>query len=218
MAPLRKLNLDDLERVPLDDGMSWLPIRRTLGVTGFSVNGYVAAEAGDTVIETHDETGSGSGGHEELYLVTAGRAEFQVGDESIELAVGEAVFVDPETTRGAKALAPGTTILVVAGRPGDALPVSPFEHWYAAIQAREEGDLERAYETIAAGFEDYPGHPRIHFELACLRSLQGRREETLEHLRAAIAGEPRSAKWAREDSDFDALRDDDEFAELVSTP
>ena len=34
-----KLSLDDLERIPLEDGMSWLPIRRTLGITGFSVNG-----------------------------------------------------------------------------------------------------------------------------------------------------------------------------------
>ena len=95
-----KLNLGDLERIPLDDGMSWLSIRRTLGVTGFSVNGYVAEKAGDTVIETHDETGSGSGGHEELYLVAQGRAAFTVGGDEMELGPGEMVFVDPETTRG----------------------------------------------------------------------------------------------------------------------
>ena len=198
--------------------MSWLPVRRTLGITGFSVNGYTAAAEGDTVIETHDETGSGAGGHEELYVVTAGRAEFRVGETAMELGAGEMVFVDPARTRGATALEAGTTVLVVAGRPGDALPVSPFEHWYAAIPARQKGDFQRAYDIIAEGFGDYPEHPRIHFELACLRSLQGRREGALEHLRAAVAGEPRCAKWAREDSDFDGLRDDEDFAELVSTP
>lgn len=211
-----KLSLEDFERIPLEDGMSWLPIRRTLGVTGFSVNGYVADEQGDTVIETHDETGSGSGGHEELYVVTRGRAAFKVGDEEIELAPGEMVFVDPQTTRGATALDAGTTVMVVAGRPGDTLPVSPFEHWYAAIPARESGDYDSAYATIEKAFDDYPGHARVHFELACLRALQHRRDDALEHLRAAIEGEPRYAKWAREDSDFGSLRDDPDFVKLVS--
>ena len=140
------------------------------------------------MIETHDETGSGSGGHEELYLVTEGRAAFTVGDDEMELEPGEMVFVDPETTRGAKALEAGTTVLVFAGRPGDALPVSPFEHWYAAIPAREAGDYDTAYATIEKAFGDYPGHPRVHFELACLRALQGRRDEALEHLGPAIEG------------------------------
>ena len=210
-----KLNLGDLERIPLEDGMSWLSIRRTLGITGFSVNGYVAEKAGNTVIETHDETGSGAGGHEELYLVTRGEASFTVGDDEMKLGVGEMVFVDPETTRGAKALEAGTTVLVFAGRPGDALPVSPFEHWYAAIPAWEAGDYEAAYATIEKAFDDYPDQPRVHFELACLRALQGRREDALEHLVVAIDGEPRCAKWAREDSDFDVLRDDPDFVKLV---
>lgn len=210
-----KLSLDDLERIPLEDGMSWLPIRRTLGVTGFSVNGYVAENAGDTVIETHDETGSGSGGHEELYLVTQGRARFKVGDEETELGPGEVVFVDPQTTRGATALEAGTTVLVFAGRPGDALPVSPFEHWYSAIPAWKAGDYDSAYATIEKAFDDYPDHPRVHFELACLRALQNRRGDALEHLRAAIDGDSKCAKWAREDSDFDGLRDDPDFVKLV---
>lgn len=212
-----KLSLGDIERIPLEDGMSWIPLRRTLGVTGFSVNAYAADKSGDTVIETHDETGSGAGGHEELYLVTQGRAAFTVGDEQMEVGPGEMVFVDPETRRGATALEPGTLVLVIAGRPGEALPVSPFEHWYAAIPAREAGDYESAYATIEKAFDDYPGHPRIHFELACLASLQGRRDKAMEHLRVAIEGEPRSAKWAREDSDFDALRDDPEFARVLKT-
>ncbi len=134
----------------------------------------------------------------------------------MELGVGEMVFVDPETTRGAKALEAGTTVLVFAGRPGDALPVSPFEHWYSAIPAWKAGDYEAAYATIEKAFDDYPGHPRVHFELACLRALQGRREDALEHLRPAIDGEPRCAKWAREDSDFDGLRDDPDFVKLVA--
>ncbi len=211
-----KLSLKALERIPLEDGMSWLPLRRTLGISGFSVNGYTAAEAGDTVIETHDETGSGAGGHEELYLVTAGRAAVVVGSEEMELGPGEMVLVDPPTSRGAKALEPDTTVLVIGGRPSAALPVSPFEHWYAAIPARESGDYEAAYETIARALEDYPGHGRVHYELACIRALQGRRNEALEHLGNAIDDEPRTREWALEDDDFAALRDDPDFVKLVT--
>ena len=216
MPDLSKLSLSSQERIPLEDGMSWLAVRRSLGATGFSVNGYTADEAGNTVIETHDETGSGAGGHEELYLVTTGRAAFTVGSQETEIGSGEMVLVDPSTTRGATALEPGTTVLVIGGRPGDALPVSPFEHWYAAIPARESGDYETAYDTIARAFDDYPGHGRVHYELACLRALQGRRDDALEHLRAAVSDDPRTAEWARDDEDFVALRDDSDFVKLVS--
>ena len=167
------------------------------------------------MIETHDETGSGSGGHEELYLVTEGRAAFTVGDEEMELGPNEMVFVDPQTTRGATALEAGTTVLVVAGRPGDALPVSPFEHWYAAIPPREAGDStphtrpSRRRSTITRD------HGRVHYELACIRSLQGRRDEAMDHLRSAVSEESRYAEWAREDTDFDGLRVDPDFVKLV---
>ncbi len=68
----RKAHLNDLERIPLDHG-SWRPIRRPLAITGFAVNAH-SAESGESVIEPHDETSAGAGGHQELYLV-ASRAE-----------------------------------------------------------------------------------------------------------------------------------------------
>lgn len=201
-----KLDLAAIDPIPLEDGMSWLPIRRTLGVTGFSINGYSAESTGDTVIETHDETGSGAGGHEELYVVTTGRVKFSVDGQESELGSNEMVLVGPESKRGAKALEDGTTVLVIGAKPGAALPVSPFEHWYAAIPAHRSGDYETAYETIAKAFDDYPDHPRVHYELACIRARQGRVDEAIRHLSAAIDGDPKMAEWAAEDEEFDPIR------------
>ena len=40
-----------------------------MGVSAFGINAYTGANAGDEVIEPHDEQGDGSGHHEELYVV-----------------------------------------------------------------------------------------------------------------------------------------------------
>jgi hypothetical protein len=70
----RSTHLSHLERIPLDHGV-WRPIRRPLAITGFAINAY-SAEAGQPVIEPHDETSAGAGGHQELYFVASGAATF----------------------------------------------------------------------------------------------------------------------------------------------
>ena len=52
------LALSELARISLGEGMDYRPIRKPLGVTGFGINAYSADEG--TVIEPHDELGSGS--------------------------------------------------------------------------------------------------------------------------------------------------------------
>jgi len=41
-------------------------------VRALGINAYVAPQAGDQLIEKHDETGSGAGGHAELYVTLSG--------------------------------------------------------------------------------------------------------------------------------------------------
>jgi hypothetical protein len=53
------------------------------------------------------------------------------------------------------------------------------------------------------------------FNLACCESLLGCTGDALEHLRRAIAASDRMRSLAREDSDFDPIRDDPGFRELV---
>jgi hypothetical protein len=210
MPAVRALHLDDLERVPLAHG-SWRPVRRALGITGFGVNAYTADAAGDDVIEPHDERSAGAGGHEELYVVATGAVAFTVDGERIDAPAGTLVFVPPGVHREAVATAPATTVLVLGGRPGAALPVSPFEYWYAAIPASEAGDLRQAIEVLAEGLDEWPDHPRIHYHLACLHARAGDREAALRHLRVAVERDPAAVEHAATDPDLDAIRDDPEF-------
>jgi hypothetical protein len=203
----RVVDLDSLERVPLEEGV-WRPVRRRLGVTAFGVNAYTADASGDALIEEHDETSPGAGGHEELYLVVRGRANFEVGEESMEAGEGTMILIEPGVRRRATAASPGATVMVIGGRPGSAMPPSPFEYWYAAIPAHEAGDHGRAYEIAAEGLEHHPDHGTLHYALACELALLGERERALAHLRTAFENDARTREWAREDSDLDSLRDD----------
>ena len=209
-AGFRAVTLDELERVPLEEGW-WRPVRRRLGVTAFGVNAYSADAAGDPLIEDHDETSPGAGGHEELYVVARGAAIFTVGGERVEAREGTLLLIDPGVRRSAVAAVDGTTVLVIGGRPGSGMPPSPFEYWYAAIPAHEAGDHERAYEIAAEGLEHHPRHGSLNYALACELALLGRRKEALERLALAFAAEERTREWAKNDSDLDSLRGDPEF-------
>jgi mannose-6-phosphate isomerase-like protein (cupin superfamily) len=205
--PYRVASLDGLDRVPLQEGV-WRPVRRALGATAFGVNAYSADEVGAPLIEEHDERSPGAGGHEELYVVLRGAAEFTVGGDPVHAPAGTMVLVEPAVMRSAVATEAGTTVLVVGGRPGAALPPSPFEYWYAAIPAHEAGDHERALAIVTEGLEHHPDHGTIHYAIACELALLGRRSDALEHLRTAFANDPRTRGWAAEEPDLDSLRND----------
>ena len=129
-AGYETLQLDDVPLIVFDepDEPNWRPLRHHLGVGAFGVNAWVAAAAGEHVIERHDELpGNGeTAGHEELYVVLNGAADFTVGDDRFAVQAGSVVFVrDPALTREAVAREPGTTVLVVGNKPG--APFTPSE-------------------------------------------------------------------------------------------
>ena len=128
------VRIDEVEKIRVGE-LTWLPLRRELGSTAFGVNAYAAAEPGDELIEPHDETTSGAAGHEELYIVTSGRARFVKGDEKIDAPAGTLVLVPVGVKRSAVAAEPGTVVVVIGGPAGAAGPRSAFEYWYAAQPA-----------------------------------------------------------------------------------
>jgi hypothetical protein len=199
-------HLDDVERIRVGE-LTWLPLRRALGATGFAVGAWTAAHAGGELIESHDETSTGAGAQQELYLVLDGRATFTVGDQEIDAPAGTLVLVEVGTRRAAVAAEPDTTVLVVGGRPGAALPPSPFEHYYAAQPAYDEGDYDRAVAIASQGLDDWPDHPLIHYQLACYHALAGRLDDARRSLDIAFAGDERTRAWAAEDEDLAALRE-----------
>jgi hypothetical protein len=129
MPGFRTLQLDDVESLHDDDtGVDWLPLRHRLGVGAFGINAW-RADAGGEVIERHVETDEGATpGHEEVYVVLAGRAGFTVGGEDIPAPPGTVVFVeDPALERAAVAEAPGTLVLTVGAARGHPFEVSAWE-------------------------------------------------------------------------------------------
>jgi hypothetical protein len=62
-------HLDEIDE--WDDGRCpWRPVRHHFGITAFGVNAWTARDAGDRIINEHDESEPDS--NEELYLVLRG--------------------------------------------------------------------------------------------------------------------------------------------------
>lgn len=203
------VRLDELERLPVDEeGLLWRPIRRFFDIAAFGVNAWTAENAGDRVIEEHTEA---TNHHEELYVVVSGRATFTVGDEELDAPVGTLVFVEPSTRRGAVAIEPGTTVLVLAGKRGEPFAVSAWETVYAAYAYRRLGDLERARTLLDEAVAANPTAWQGQYHLACFAALDGDRETALTHLLRAVELDPKAAEWAADDPDFATIRDDPRF-------
>jgi len=208
--PPRITRIEDIPAIE-GGGVGYRFVRRALGVRAFGVNAFTAG-AGEQLIEEHDETGSGAGRHEELYVVIAGHARFTIDGGEHDAAAGTLVFVpDPESRRSAIAVSDGTMALVVGATPGEPYSVSPWESWFVAKGLADGGDLDAAADLMAEALAEHPGNPAVLYNAACFESLAGRREAALEHLAAAVEGEPKMRKWAAEDVDFDPIRDDPAF-------
>ena len=73
-------HLDEIDE--LDDGRCpWRPVRHHFGITALGVNAWTAREAGDRLINEHDE--SEPDANEELYLVLRGRAVFELDGDRV---------------------------------------------------------------------------------------------------------------------------------------
>lgn len=134
MSAFRVLHLDETPplETPWEGVPSWTPVRRLLGIEAFGVNLQTAAEAGDPVIEPHDEADDAGGGHQELYVVLTGAASVTADGETFDVRPGSLVFFgDPAVRRAAVATAPGTTILAVGAEPGVPFAPSSWEERWA---------------------------------------------------------------------------------------
>jgi tetratricopeptide (TPR) repeat protein len=195
--------LDQIEQLG-----NWIPIRRHFGIAAFGVNAWTGDEDGE-VIGTHEERQSG---HEELYVVVAGRAEFTIGEETFDAPAGTLVFVrDPATRRGAVAREAGTTVVTVGATPGIAFTPSVWEENAEIIPLFGEGRYEEAAERLRDAHARHPNAGGIVYNLACAEARLGQTDAALEHLAAAVAIEPRFGELARDDEDFASIRDDPRF-------
>lgn len=200
------VRLDEIDPIAVIDGtLLWRPVRRTLDIGAFGINAYVAPNVGDDVVEEHTER---SLGHEEVYVVLAGRATFTLDDETVDAPTGTVVFIrDVDVRRHARAEEPGTSVLAIGGPRNAVYEPSAWEDYFTAERHRTAGDYDAYLAELEVALERRPDHPGALYHVACAEALAGRPDDAVEHLRRALELRPELAEHARTDEDFDSLRD-----------
>jgi hypothetical protein len=204
--------LDQIDEVS-DGRCPWRPIRQHLGIMSFGANAFTAREAGDRLINEHDEAEEDA--HEELYLVQAGRARFELDGEQVDAPAGTFVFASPGVKRTAFAEEPGTTLIALGGTPGKPYEPSGWELWARLNPLYEAGKYDEIADRGAELIAAHPEYADLAYNLACCESLAGRPADAIEHLKLAIDRAPRFRSLAANDSDFDQVRDEPAFKELM---
>jgi tetratricopeptide (TPR) repeat protein len=205
--------LDEIEEMG-DGRCPWRPVRFHLGIQAFGINSWTARDAGDRLINEHDE--AGDTGDEELYVVLNGHATFEVGDDKVDAPEGTLVFVPTNTRRTAFAEEAGTTLLAIGAPPGQPYTAFGWELWAPALPYYQSGDYEKAIEVMGPIVDEHPEYPGLFFNLACLESLAGRPDDAIAHLGTAIESSPGFKEMAKSDTDFDPIRADPRFEALVA--
>ena len=198
--------IEEIEPISVIDGtLLWRPVRRALDIGAFGINAYVAANAGDDVVEEHTER---SLGHEEVYVVLSGRATFTLDGEALDAPAGTLVFIrDVDVRRHARAEEPGTSVLAIGGPRDAAYEPSAWEDYFAAERHRTAGNYDAYLAELSDALERRPDHPGALYHVACAEALAGQADSAIEHLQRALELRPELAEHARVDEDFASLRD-----------
>jgi tetratricopeptide (TPR) repeat protein len=97
-------------------------------------------------------------------------------------------------------------------------PQTPQERVYAATVALNAGDTTTALDHLRRAIADSPDSDHAHYIMSVALASKGDSSRALEHLRQAITLNPENRALARQDPDLEAVRDADEFRELVDAP
>ena len=205
-------HLDEIDET--DDGREpWRPVRHHFGITAFGVNAWTARDAGDRIINEHDESEPDS--NEELYLVLQGRAVFELDGDRVVAPAGTFVFARPGVKRTAVAEEPETTIIAVGSTPGKPYEPGGWELWAPLRPLYEAGEYAEVADRGRELIEAHPAYAELAYNVACCEARVGRTDDAITHLRLAIDRTEQLRSLAADDSDFDPIRDEPAFKELI---
>ncbi|MEJ7566901.1 MAG: hypothetical protein WKF41_01425 [Gaiellaceae bacterium] len=203
-------HLDEIDEIK-DGRRSFRSVRHHFGITGFGATAWTGREAGERIINEHDESDS----DEELYLVLKGRAVFELDGDRVDAPAGTFVFVRPTVTRTAFAEEPGTTIVALGGTPGKAYEARGWELWAPFWPLYERGEHAEVADRLREVVDANPQYALLFYNLACCESMSGRTTGAVDHLRRAIEMSEQFRTVAQDDSDFDPIREEPAFKELI---
>jgi hypothetical protein len=89
------------------------------------------------------------------------------------------------------------------------------EAWESARPLYEAGEYAAAADRGRELLEADPRNPHLLYNVACCESLAGRTTDALEHVARAIELAEACRALAKDDSDFDPIRDEPAFQELI---
>ncbi len=202
--------VDELQDIPYREDTHMRPVRHHLGIRAFGTNAWTSTKEGDRLMPEHAE----DEGVEELYVALRGRARFEIDGDTVDAPAGALVFVGPETSRTAFAVEPETTVLAVGSKIGQPYEVGGWEVWAEFHPAYEAGDYEGVIERGGSTLET-AGYATPLYNLACCEAQTGRTEDAIAHLRDAFERRPSLRELSKQDTDFDPLRTEPAFRELV---
>jgi hypothetical protein len=117
--------------------------------------------------------------------------------------------------RTAVAEEPETTIIALGGTPGKAYEPHGWELWAPLRPLYETGEYAEAADRGRVLVEAHPQYADLFYNVACCESLAGRTTDAVDHLRRAIKMSERFRAYAKDDSDFDPIREEPAFKELI---
>lgn len=129
---------------------------------------------------------------------------FTLDGEEVDAPAGTIVHLpEPKTKRSAVAREPGTTVLAVGAKRGEAFTPSGWEVTFRA----EHLPPDEAVQLLSEYAGQHPPHPAALYNLACFRMRAGDREGALADLRSAFELDPEQVRtWASGDADLEPIR------------
>jgi len=127
------------------------------------------------------------------------------------VAVPVGAFADPSF--------PPPTVSIYESRrhPWVGLPpeVETDEAWESLRPFYEAGEYDEVADRGRGLIAAHPGHAQLMYNVACCESLAGRTDDAIDHLRGAIDRDEDMRALAADDSDFDPIREEPVFKELI---
>ena len=155
------------------------------------------------------------GGEERMFHFCpdcGGTVFYTTADAPELIAVPVGAFADPSF--------PPPTVSVYDSRrhPWVALPpgAETDEAWASLGALYEAGEYAEAADRGRELVEAHPENAQLLYNVACCESLTGRPGDAIEHLRRAIERSEELRSAAVGDSDFDPIRDEPAFRDLVA--
>jgi TolB-like protein/Flp pilus assembly protein TadD len=94
-------------------------------------------------------------------------------------------------------------------------PDDARSHIYFAIDLAQVGRKDEARAEAARALELSPGDSLMMYNIACFYSRMGENKLAIESLKNSIAAGLEDYEWIKRDADFDFIRDDPEYIELM---